>query len=79
MSGNITRRRAVRDRGWRRTGRPAHAARKTAAPAGLYTVVPPDYKLESLEDFMRRPLRVRQELELHDADSFIAYVSEFGD
>ena len=52
---------------------------ETAAPTGLYTVVPADYKLESLEDFMPRPLRVRQEVDLHDADSFIGYVNEFGD
>lgn len=52
---------------------------ETAGPTGLYTVLPADYKLESLEDFMPRPLRVKQEVELHDADSFIAYVQEFGD
>jgi uncharacterized protein YfdQ (DUF2303 family) len=46
---------------------------------GLYTVVPDGYKLESLEDFLPRPQRVRQEVSLHDAQSFIGYLREFGD
>ena len=52
---------------------------ETTVPTGLYTVVPEGYKLESLETFMGRPLRVRQKVELHDAASFIDYVQEFGD
>ncbi|MCC6366876.1 MAG: DUF2303 family protein [Bryobacterales bacterium] len=52
---------------------------ETPEPTGLYAVVPADYKLESLEDFLPRPLRVRQQVSLHDAQSFIAYVKEFGD
>ena len=51
----------------------------TPGPAGFYTVVPENYKVESLEDFMARPLRIQQKVELHDAASFIAYVQEFGD
>ena len=52
---------------------------ETTVPTGVYTVVPEGYKLESLEAFMGRPLRVRQKVELHDAASFIDYVQEFGD
>lgn len=52
---------------------------ESPAPAGFYTVVPEHYKVESLEDFMARPLRIQQNVELHDAASLIAYVQEFGD
>ena len=52
---------------------------ESAVPVGFYTVVPENYKVESLEDFMPRPLRIQQKVELHDAASFIAYVGEFGD
>jgi len=48
-----------------------------AAPAGLYTVVPEGYKLADLESFLPRPLRIKQEATLYDADSFIDYVQEF--
>ena len=52
---------------------------ESPVPVGFYTVVPEHYKVESLEDFMARPLRIQQKVELHDAASFIAYVGEFGD
>jgi uncharacterized protein YfdQ (DUF2303 family) len=55
------------------------AVPESPTPTGLYTVVPEGYTLESLEDFLPRPLRVRQAVLLHDAESFIAYVKEFGD
>ena len=51
----------------------------TPGPAGFYTVVPENYRVESLEEFMARPLRIQQKVDLHDAASFIAYVQEFGD
>ena len=51
----------------------------TLGPAGFYTVVPENYRVESLEEFMARPLRIQQKVDLHDAASFIAYVQEFGD
>ncbi|MBZ5619879.1 MAG: YfdQ family protein [Acidobacteriia bacterium] len=51
---------------------------ETPAPTGFYTVVPEDYKIESLEQFMSSPLRIEQTVELHDAASFIEYVDEFG-
>jgi uncharacterized protein YfdQ (DUF2303 family) len=45
--------------------------------AGVYAVVPKGYTLESLADFLPRPLRIEQEVLLHDADSFIGYVNEY--
>jgi uncharacterized protein YfdQ (DUF2303 family) len=45
--------------------------------AGMYAVVPKGYSLESLADFLPRPLRIEQEVVLHDADSFIGYVNEY--
>jgi uncharacterized protein YfdQ (DUF2303 family) len=44
---------------------------------GAYAVVPSGYVIRSLEEYMARPLRVRQEVVLHDADSFIAYLKDF--
>jgi len=46
--------------------------------AGVFTVVPKGYSIESLEDYLPRPLRIVQNILLHDADSFIAYVNEYG-
>ena len=47
------------------------------AGVGGYTVVPEGYRIESLENYLLRPVRVRQGLELHDTESFIAYVKEY--
>jgi uncharacterized protein YfdQ (DUF2303 family) len=44
---------------------------------GVYTVVPKDYKVEDLEPFLPRPLRIDQDVTLQDTDSFIGYVKEF--
>ena len=52
---------------------------ESVKPVGFYTVVPEKYTVQSLEEFMGRPLRVRQTVELHDAASLIAYVLEFGE
>jgi uncharacterized protein YfdQ (DUF2303 family) len=46
-------------------------------PAGVFTVVPNNYKVESLEAFLPRPTRVRGTAALDDAESFIAYVNAF--
>ena len=46
--------------------------------SGLYAVVPKGYVLQSLEEYLPRPLRIEQSVDLHDADSFIGYVNEFG-
>ena len=43
-----------------------------------YTVVPEGCELHSLEEFLPRPLRIKQKVELHDPASFIDYVKEFG-
>lgn len=48
-----------------------------ATANGVYTVVPEGYELKSLEEFLPRPLRLEQQVELHDAESFIAYVNGF--
>jgi uncharacterized protein YfdQ (DUF2303 family) len=45
--------------------------------AGVYTVVPKEYALKSLEDFLPRPLRIRENVQLYDTDSFIGYVNGF--
>jgi uncharacterized protein YfdQ (DUF2303 family) len=45
--------------------------------AGVFAVVPKDYDVKSLNDYLPRPLRIEQQVALHDADSFIAYVNEF--
>lgn len=45
--------------------------------AGVFTVVPKDYELRSLEEFLPRPLRIEQDVLLHDTDSFIAYLNEY--
>ena len=45
--------------------------------AGMYAVVPKGYTLESLADYLPRPLRIEQAVTLHDADSFIGYVNEY--
>jgi uncharacterized protein YfdQ (DUF2303 family) len=44
---------------------------------GVYTVVPKDYEVKSLESFLPRPLRIKQDVILYDTDSFIGYVKEF--
>ncbi|MCW5981971.1 MAG: DUF2303 family protein [Bryobacteraceae bacterium] len=49
------------------------------AGSGLYAVVPDGYRLKSLEEFRERPARVRQQIQLNEADSFIAYVESFLD
>lgn len=46
--------------------------------AGVYALVPKGYSVESLEEYLPRPLRIEQNVFLHDADSFIAYVNEYG-
>lgn len=45
--------------------------------AGVFTVVPKDYKVEDLGQFLPRPLRIEESVNLHDTDSFIAYVNNF--
>jgi uncharacterized protein YfdQ (DUF2303 family) len=45
--------------------------------AGVYAVLPKDCRLESLEAFLPQPLRVKQRVQMHDADSFIAYVNQY--
>jgi len=52
-------------------------AERAAEGTASYTVVPKGYELKSLEEFLPRPLRIRQEVALQDTDSFIAYVNEF--
>jgi len=47
------------------------------AKAGFFTVVPKDYEVKSLGEFLPRPLRIAQNVLLHDADSLIAYVKEY--
>lgn len=46
-------------------------------PAGVFTVVPKDYRVEDLERFLARPLRIKESVHLDDTDSFIAYVNAF--
>ncbi|SRR5579883_308355 len=50
---------------------------RTSALEGIYAVVPEGYELRSLEEYLPRPLRVRQQVEFHDADSFTDYVTDF--
>ena len=50
-----------------------------AGAPGPYAVVPKDYTVESLEEFLPKPLRIRQNVTLHDAESFIDYLREFAD
>lgn len=45
--------------------------------AGVFAVVPKEYKVESLAKFLPRPLRIAQAVLLYDTDSFIAYVNGF--
>ena len=45
--------------------------------AGVFTVVPKDYRVEDLGSYLPRPLRIAQNVLLHDTDSFIAYVNGF--
>ena len=45
--------------------------------AGVFAVVPKEYKVEDLERFLPRPLRIKESVLLHDTDSFIAYVNAF--
>jgi uncharacterized protein YfdQ (DUF2303 family) len=47
------------------------------ASNGVYTVVPEGYAIKSLEEYLPRPLRLEQQVEMHDAESFIAYVNNF--
>lgn len=51
---------------------------QTPPARAVYTVVPEGYQIRSLEPYLPSPSRVKQQAELHDADSFIAYVKEFG-
>jgi uncharacterized protein YfdQ (DUF2303 family) len=46
--------------------------------AGVFAIVPEGYEIESLEGFLPRPLRIVQNPLLHDTDSFITYVNEYG-
>jgi uncharacterized protein YfdQ (DUF2303 family) len=45
--------------------------------AGAFALVPKDYRVEDLERFLPRPLRIKENVDLHDTDSFIAYVNGF--
>jgi uncharacterized protein YfdQ (DUF2303 family) len=45
--------------------------------AGIFTVVPKNYEVKSLEEFLPHPLRIEEKVSLQDADSFIAYVNSF--
>jgi uncharacterized protein YfdQ (DUF2303 family) len=45
--------------------------------AGVFTVLPSSYRVENLENYLPRPLRIEQSVLLHDTDSFIAYVNGF--
>ena len=44
---------------------------------GVYTVVPKDYEVKDLETFLPRPLRIKQDVTIQDAESFINYAKEF--
>ena len=44
---------------------------------GLYAIVPRGYVLESLERFLGRPLRIKQQVTLDDTPSYVAYVNEY--
>src|SRR5580700_2862412 len=52
-------------------------AERAAEGASCYAVVPKGYEIAPLEEFLPRPLRVKQHLALQDTDSFIAYVNDF--
>jgi uncharacterized protein YfdQ (DUF2303 family) len=52
-------------------------ADRAAEGTAAYSVVPKGYELKSLEEFLPRPLRIRQDVALQDTDSFIAYVNDF--
>jgi uncharacterized protein YfdQ (DUF2303 family) len=45
--------------------------------AGVFAVVPKEYKVEDLGRFLPRPLRIEESVILHDTDSFIAYMNAF--
>lgn len=47
------------------------------ARQSIFTVLPKDYEIHNLEDFLVKPLRIRQHVKLEDAGSFIAYLKEF--
>lgn len=49
----------------------------SAPGSGVFTVVPKGYELASLEDYLARPLRVRQNVALDDAESFIEYIKAY--
>jgi len=51
---------------------------KSPEGRGAYTVLPKDCTIRSLEEFAENPLRVRQNVDLFDAASFIAYIAHFG-
>ena len=59
-------------------GKP-HAPFAEHAEPGVasYAVVPKGYDLKSLEEFLQRPLRIRESVALQDTDSFILYVNDF--
>jgi uncharacterized protein YfdQ (DUF2303 family) len=49
----------------------------TEEGAGVYAVLPHNYHIENLEQFLPRPLRIEQDAALYDTDSFIGYVNEY--
>jgi len=52
-------------------------AERAAEGTTAYAVLPKGYELASLEAFLPRPLRIREEVSLQDTDSFNAYVNDF--
>jgi uncharacterized protein YfdQ (DUF2303 family) len=59
-------------------GEPRTCAVPEPLESAPYVVVPRDYEIESLERYLPTPLRVLQDVDLHDAESFINYLKEFG-
>lgn len=55
----------------------AIAEPRTIESKGMYAVVPEGWNLESLEEFQDTPARVREKLQVHDAQSFIDYINAF--
>ncbi len=54
-----------------------HQVPADIGPGGAYTIIPDGYQIESLEAYMARPQRIRQNVVLHDVASFIAYAQDF--
>lgn len=42
-----------------------------------YTVIPRGYMVASLAEYLPRPLRIEEQVTLHDTDSFIGYMNEY--